>query len=89
MLPTSCPEAPTLIPKLYNVLMAAQPNPSLPWKVTATIGITLIIIAVVTGYIDVATHFRFGFLSDHSDTLLLAGLLGVVMSSVGLVGWAG
>jgi len=58
------------------------------WKAGAIVGATLTLTAVAAGYVDVATHFRFNFLSDYFGTLLLAGLIGVVMSSVGLVGWA-
>jgi hypothetical protein len=52
------------------------------------VGICLIVIAITAGYVDVGTHFRYEFVSDHFDIFLIAGLIGVAASSVGLIGWA-
>lgn len=58
------------------------------WKSLAVIGTCLIIIGIGAGYVDVATHLRFDFLSDHFDVFLCALLLGVVLAFVGIVGFA-
>jgi len=58
------------------------------WKPVAFVGICLIAIGVGAGYVDVATSFRFPFLSDHFDIFLLALLIGIVSAFAGLVGWA-
>jgi hypothetical protein len=62
--------------------------PATVWKATAIVGICLIIVGIAAGYVDVATHFRLEFLSDHFNIFLIAVLVGVLASSVGLIGWA-
>ncbi len=39
-------------------------------------------------YVDVATHFKFEFISDDYEFFGLALLLGVFLSFAGLIGWA-
>jgi len=51
------------------------------------VGICLIVIAIAADYVDVATHFKYEFLSDRFDIFLIAGLIGVAVSSAGLIGW--
>jgi hypothetical protein len=58
------------------------------WKTVSLLGIALIAIGILAGYIDVATHFRFEFISDDFDIVILALLIGVLLSFVGLIGWA-
>jgi hypothetical protein len=66
----------------------AQPVALLLWKVGSIFGVSLIAIGVAAGYVDVATHFRFQFLSDDSGTFILAILVGLLLVFVGLIGWA-
>ena len=58
------------------------------WKIVSFLGIALVGVGILAGYVDVATHFRFEFISDDFDTFMLASLIGVVLSFVGLIGWA-
>jgi len=58
------------------------------WKVGAMVGVSLAAIGLGAGYFDVATHFRFAFLSDHFDIFLIALLLGILSSFVCMIGWA-
>jgi len=46
------------------------------------------VICAGAGYVDVATHFRFDFLSRHFGWFILALLVGVLLSFVAVVGWA-
>ena len=43
-------------------------------------------IGVGAGYVDVATHFKFDFLSG--DSFILALLVGIVLSFGAVIGWA-
>lgn len=52
------------------------------------VGVGLAAIGLGAGYFDVATHFRFAFLSDHFGVFLIALLLGILSSFVCLIGWA-
>jgi hypothetical protein len=52
------------------------------------VGIGLTAIGLGAGYFDVATHFRFAFLSDHFDVFVVALLLGILSSFVFMIGWA-
>jgi NO-binding membrane sensor protein with MHYT domain len=58
------------------------------YRATAIVGTCLIGIGIAAGYIDVATHFRFQFISDQFSIFLLALLIGALASFVGLIGWA-
>ena len=66
----------------------ASSLPIAVWRATSILGICLIVIAIAVGYVDVATHFKFEFLSHDFDILLIAALIGVVASFVGLIAWA-
>jgi hypothetical protein len=46
------------------------------------------VLGIVGGYVDVATRFKFDFLTTHFGLFLAALALGVVIWSIGLVGWA-
>ncbi|AEU34948.1 hypothetical protein [Granulicella mallensis] len=58
------------------------------WRVIALTGACLIILGVGAGYVDVATHFNFEFISNHFDMFGLMGLTGVLLTAVGCIGWA-
>ena len=62
--------------------------PAVVWKAIAIVGICLIVVGIAAGYLDLATHSRFEFLSDHFSIFLIAPLIGVAASSAGLIGWA-
>jgi hypothetical protein len=49
---------------------------SLFWAIGILVGVVLIVIGVGAGYVDVATHFRFDFLSNHFGWFILALLVG-------------
>lgn len=66
-----------------------SPSKSLAaWKSVVFVGIGLIAIGILAGYIDVGTHFRFEFISDRFDLFILALALGVILTFVGLIDWA-
>lgn len=58
------------------------------WKVTALVGFALVVTGAAAEYVDVATHFKFEFISDDYELFSLALLLGVFLSFAGLIGWA-
>ena len=58
------------------------------WTVGIIIGIILIVTGVGAGYVDVATDFKFDFLSRHFGWFILALLLGIVLSFGAVIGWA-
>jgi hypothetical protein len=58
------------------------------WKAVAILGMGLIAMGILAGYLDVATHFRFEFISDDFDSFILAMAIGVILSFIGLIGWA-
>jgi hypothetical protein len=58
------------------------------WKTVSLLGAALIAVGILAGYIDVATHFRFEFISDDFDLFTLALLVGTVLSFVGFIGWS-
>jgi hypothetical protein len=66
--------------------MVAQPASSRAWRVIALSGIGLTVVGIGAGYLDDSTH-SFEFISDYFETFALAGLLGVILSFVGLIGW--
>jgi hypothetical protein len=70
------------------VLITAQSKSLTIWGPIAIVGVCLVAVGISVGYIDVATHFRFEFLSDDFDIFLLALLIGVLLAFVGLIGWA-
>jgi hypothetical protein len=55
------------------------------WTISIIIGI---VIGVGAGYVDVATHFKFDFLSRHFDWFIWALLAGIVLSFGAVIGWA-
>jgi hypothetical protein len=67
-------------------------NPSLVrpsiWKAGVLVGVCLTVIGVSAGYVDVATHFRFSFLSTNYGIFIGALLAGLVLSFVATIGWA-
>lgn len=58
------------------------------WKLTALTGFALIVTSVAAEYVDVATHFKFEFISDHYGFFGVALLTGILLSFVGVIGWA-
>jgi len=58
------------------------------WMIGILVAVVLILIGVGAGYVDVATHFRFDFLSNHFAWFILALLVGIVLSFVAIIGWA-
>ena|SRR5216683_1105228 len=68
--------------------MVAQPASSAAWKVTALSGIGLIAIGIGAAYLCDTTRLDFEFISDHFDVFALGILVGVVLSVIGLIGWA-
>ena len=58
------------------------------WKVTASVGVALVVTGAAAEYVDVATHFKFEFISDDYEFFGLALLVGVFLSFAGLIGWA-
>jgi hypothetical protein len=68
--------------------MTSRPPSLAVCKAISALGIVLIAFGISAGYIDVATHFRFEFTSDDFEVFILALLVGIVLSFVGLIGWA-
>jgi hypothetical protein len=58
------------------------------WRLAALVGVALVVTGAAAEYVDVATHFRFDFISDDYGVFGLALLLGVLLSFTGLIGWA-
>jgi hypothetical protein len=58
------------------------------WKAGVLVGVCLIVIGVSAGYVDVATHFRFSFLSTNYGIFIGALFAGLVLSFVATIGWA-
>lgn len=58
------------------------------WKAGSITGIALIAIGIGAGYVDIATHFNFEFISDHFGIFLSAILLGTLSAFDCLIGWA-
>jgi hypothetical protein len=58
------------------------------WKAGVLVGVSLIVIGVSAGYVDVATHFRFSFLSTNYGIFMGALFAGLVLSFVATIGWA-
>lgn len=57
------------------------------WRSIALVGVALVVTGAAAEYVDVATHFRFEFISDDYEIFGLALLLGVLLSFAGLIGW--
>jgi hypothetical protein len=58
------------------------------WRVVAIAGIGFVTIGAAAGYVDIATRFRFEFISDDFEIFILALLVGTLISFIGLTGWA-
>ena len=58
------------------------------WRLTAVVGVAFVMAGAAAGYVDVATHFRFEFISDDYGFFGLALVLGVLLSFAGLIGIA-
>jgi|SRR5579864_989889 len=58
------------------------------WKAGVIVGVCLIVIGVSAGYVDVATHFRFSFLSENFGIFIGALFAGLLLSFVAMIGWA-
>lgn len=58
------------------------------WTVGILVGVFLTVIGVGAGYVDVATHFRFDFLTTYFGWFIAALLVGIVLSFVAIIGWA-
>jgi hypothetical protein len=58
------------------------------WKAGVVVGVCLIVIGVSAGYVDIATHFRFSFLSTNYGIFIGALFAGLVLSFVATIGWA-
>ena len=68
--------------------MSAQPDSSATWRIISLSGVGLIAIGIGAGYFDVWTHFYFEFISSYFGFFLLAILVGIFSSFIGLIGWA-
>ena len=68
--------------------MSARSRSLTVWKTVSLSGVALIAVGVLAGYIDVATHFTFEFISDDFDCFMLAFLIGTVLTFVGFIGWS-
>ena len=58
------------------------------WKTISLLGVALTAVGISAEYIDVATHFRFEFISDDFDVFTLSLLVGTVLSFIGFIGWS-
>jgi hypothetical protein len=58
------------------------------WTIGIIVGVGLIVIGGSAGYVDVATRFKFDFLSRHFGWFILALLIGLVLSFGAVIGWA-
>lgn len=58
------------------------------WAVLAIIGACLATIGVAAGYVDLASRFRFDFLSRYFGSFALTLFLGIVLLFVGVIGSA-
>jgi drug/metabolite transporter (DMT)-like permease len=57
-------------------------------KLITTFGVVCVVVGVSWDFIDVWTHFRFDFLSDHFELFLAALGVGIVLSMGGAIAWA-
>lgn len=57
------------------------------WRVVSISGLCLITLGIVVGYVDIATHSRFEFLSDHFDLFLYSLMFGILFAFSGLIAW--
>jgi hypothetical protein len=58
------------------------------WKTISLLGVALTAVGISAEYIDVATHFRFEFISNDFEVFTLALLAGTVLCFVGFIGWS-
>ena len=58
------------------------------WKTISLLGVALTAVGISAEYIDVATHFRFEFISDDFDVFTLSLLVGTVLFFIGFIGWS-
>ena len=68
--------------------MAEPPGHPSVWKAGVLVGVCLIVIGLSAGYIDVATHVRFSFLSANFGIFLVALFAGLLLSFIATIGWA-
>jgi hypothetical protein len=60
---------------------------SLP-KFATILGLICVVVGVGWGFVDVATDFRFPFLSDYAGIFLITLVVGIVLSLTGTIAWA-
>ena len=58
------------------------------WKAGSIVGTSLVIVGIAAGYLDIATHFAFSFISDKFDAFLLSIAIGLLLAFICLIGWA-
>jgi hypothetical protein len=58
------------------------------WKAGALVGVCLTVIGVSAGYVDVATRFRFSFLSENFGFFIGTLFAGLLLAFVATIGWA-
>lgn len=68
--------------------MGSLMNACASWRNTVAAGVCLILIGIGAGYLDVATQFRFDFISRYFDVFSFAALAGVLLAFVGCIGWS-
>lgn len=56
------------------------------WTIGIVLGAVLTVVGVSAGYIDVSTHFRFDFVSEHFDVFLGMLIIGLAVSFVAVIG---
>jgi hypothetical protein len=58
------------------------------WKAGSLIGVCLLAIGIAAGYVDIAAHFAFPFISNHFEIFLLSIIVGLLFAFICLIGWA-
>lgn len=58
------------------------------WKVLSLVGLVFVLVGASAGYIDIATNFRFEWISDQFAYFILSLLVGTIAVFIGSIGWA-
>ena len=57
-------------------------------KVVTIFGLVCVVVGIGWGFVDVATDFRFDFFTRYSSLFLISLVLGVCLSSAGIIAWS-
>ncbi|MCU1249525.1 MAG: hypothetical protein JWQ49_2554 [Edaphobacter sp.] len=68
--------------------MNSPPTHHRYWRAISVVGASLITVGIGAFYIDDATRFHFEFISDYSEVFGLLGMIGLLLSFIGCIGWA-